>query len=75
MMHQPGAGPRSELTWWKVVYIVWPKLLGVQQSATSLLGNEPMLGFGALYPFLNVLLYCLILGALLFWRFRKEDLS
>ena len=75
LMKQPGAGPQPEVTWWKVVYIIWPKLLGVQQSATSLLGKEPILGFGTLYPFLNVLLYCLILGALLFWRFRKEDLS
>jgi len=75
MMQQPGAGPHSEVTWWKVVYFVWPKLLGVQQSATSLLANEAFLGFGALYPFLNVLLYCLILGSLLFWRFRKEDIS
>lgn len=75
MMQQPGAGPQSEVTWWKVVYIVWPKLLGVQQSATSLLGTETVLGFGTLYPFLNVLLYCLILGVLLFWRFMKEDVS
>lgn len=74
MMRQPGAGPRSEVSWWKVVYLVWPKLLGVQQSATSLLGNEPVLGFGTFYPFLNVLLYCLVLGALLFWRFRTEDI-
>lgn len=74
MMQQSGTGPRSEVTWWKVVYIIWPKLLGVQQSATSFLGNEPVLGFGTLYPFFNVLLYCLILGALLFWRFRKEDI-
>ncbi|MHC1698025.1 MAG: ABC transporter permease [Geobacteraceae bacterium] len=71
---QPGSGPQSEVTWWKVVYFVWPKLLGVQQSATSLLGNEPFTGFGSLYPFLNVLVYCLILCVLLFWRFRKEDL-
>lgn len=75
IMQQSAAGPRSELTWWKVVYFVWPKLLGVQQSATSLLGNEPVPGFGKVYPFLNVVLYCFILGALLFWRFRKEEIS
>lgn len=74
MMRQSGAGQHSDLTWWKVVYYVWPKLLGVQQSATSLLGNEPFQGFGPLYPFINVLLYCLILGALLFRRFRNEDI-
>jgi ABC-type transport system involved in multi-copper enzyme maturation permease subunit len=75
MMQQPGAGPHADLTWWKVVYYVWPKLLGVQQSATSLLGSEPFHGFGSLYPFINVLLYCLILGSLLFRRFRNEDIS
>jgi ABC-type transport system involved in multi-copper enzyme maturation permease subunit len=75
MMRQSGAGPHSDLTWWKVVYTVWPKLLGVQQSATSLLGNEPFHGFGPLYPIINVFLYCLILGALLFRRFRNEDIG
>lgn len=75
MMRQSGAGPHADLTWWKVVYYVWPKLLGVQQSATSLLGSEPFHGFGSIYPFINVLLYCLILGALLFRRFRNEDIS
>jgi len=75
VMQQPGSGPRSELTWWKVVYIVWPKLLGVQQSATSLIGNDSLQNVGKLYPFLNVVLYCFILGALLFGQFRKEDIS
>jgi ABC-type transport system involved in multi-copper enzyme maturation permease subunit len=74
MMQQPGAGSPSDLTWWKAVYYVWPKLLGVQQSAASLLGNEPFQGFGSLYPFINVLLYCLVLGAVLFRRFRNEDI-
>jgi ABC-type transport system involved in multi-copper enzyme maturation permease subunit len=74
MMQQSGAHPQSDLTWWKVVYYLWPKLSGVQQSASSLIGNEPFHGFGPLYPLINVLLYCLILGALLFRRFRNEDI-
>jgi ABC-type transport system involved in multi-copper enzyme maturation permease subunit len=74
MMQQSGAHPQSDVTWWKVVYYVWPKLLGVQQSASSLFGSEPFHGFGPIYPLINVLLYCLILGALLFLRFRKEDI-
>jgi hypothetical protein len=44
ILRQPGAGPHSYLTWWKVVYYVWPKFPDVQQSATSLLGNEPFMG-------------------------------
>lgn len=75
MMRQSGAAPHPDLTWWQVVYYAWPKLLGVQQSAASLLGSEPFPGFGALYPLVNVLLYCLVLGAVLLRRFRNEDIS
>jgi ABC-type transport system involved in multi-copper enzyme maturation permease subunit len=67
--------PSSDLTWWKVVYVVWPKLLGVQQVASSLIESESSHGFGSLYPLINVLVYCLILGALLFKRFRNEDIA
>jgi ABC-type transport system involved in multi-copper enzyme maturation permease subunit len=74
MMQQSGAHPHSELTWWKVVYYLWPKLLGVQQWASSLIGKEPFHGSGTIYPLINVLLYCLILGAMLFRRFRNEDI-
>ena len=74
VMQQPGASPQSDVTWWKVVYYVWPKLSGVQQSATSLLESTSFHGFGPIYPLFNVLLYCLILGALLFKRFRNEDI-
>jgi ABC-type transport system involved in multi-copper enzyme maturation permease subunit len=74
MMQQPGASPQSDVTWWKVVYYIWPKLSGVQQSATSLLESTSFHGFGPIYPLINVLLYCLILGALLFKRFRNEDI-
>ena len=74
MMQQSGASPKSDLTWWKVVYYLWPKLLGVQQSASTLIQSESFHGFGPTYPLINVLLYCLILGALLFKRFRNEDI-
>jgi len=66
--------PQSDLTWWKVVYFFWPKLLGVQQLASSLIESESFHGFGSIYPLINVLVYCLILGALLFKRFRNEDI-
>jgi ABC-type transport system involved in multi-copper enzyme maturation permease subunit len=74
MMLQSGANSESGLTWWKVVYYLWPKLSGVQQSASSLIGSESFHGFWSIYPLINVLLYCLFLGALLFQRFRKEDI-
>jgi ABC-type transport system involved in multi-copper enzyme maturation permease subunit len=74
MLQQPGAHPTSDLTVWKVIYYLWPKLSGAQQSASSLISSEPFHGFGPIYPLINVLLYCLILGALLFRRFGKEDI-
>jgi ABC-type transport system involved in multi-copper enzyme maturation permease subunit len=74
MLQQPTGHPLSDLTWWKVVYFLWPKLLGVQQLASSLIENESSHGFGSIYPFINVLVYCIILGALLFKRFRNEDI-
>jgi len=74
MMQQSGAHPQSDLTWWKVVYYLWPKLLGVQQLASTLIEGESFHGFGPAYPLFNVLLYCLILGVLLFKRFRNEDI-
>jgi len=74
MMQQPVSSPLSDVTWWKVVYFLWPKLLGVQQLAASLIESGSLHGFGTVYPLINVVLYCLILGALLFRRFRKEDI-
>ena len=75
IVQQSGGQPPSDLTWWKIVYFFWPKLLGVQQLASSLIERESLFhGFGHIYPLANVLLYCLILGALLFKRFRNEDI-
>jgi len=74
MMQQPGTGPQSDLTWWKVVYVLWPKLFGVQQLATSFIEIESSHGFGPIYPFINVQVYCIILGAMLFKRFGDEDI-
>ncbi|MDD2539945.1 MAG: ABC-2 transporter permease [Desulfuromonadaceae bacterium] len=74
IVQQSVGQPQSELTWWKVVYVLWPKLLGVQQLASSLIESESSHGFRPIYPLINVLVYCLILGALLFKRFRNEDI-
>ena len=74
MLQQPGTLPQSDVTWWKVVYYFWPKLLGVQQLASSLIESGSFHGSGPAYPLINVLLYCLVLGALLFRRFRNEDI-
>lgn len=73
MLQQSAGHPQPDLTWWKVVYLLWPKLLGVQQLASSLIESESSHGFGPIYPLINILLYCLILGALLYKRFGNED--
>lgn len=74
IVQQSSGHPQSELTWWKVVYIFWPKLLGVQQLAASLIDSESSHGFGSIYPLINILAYCFILGALLFKRIKNEDI-
>ena len=72
MMQQSGS--QSDLTGWKVAYYLWPKLSGIQQFASSLIGSERFQGFLSIYPLINILIYVLILGALLFWRFNNEDI-
>jgi len=72
MMQQSGS--HSDLTGWKVAYYLWPKLSGIQQVASSLIGSERFQGFLSIYPLINVLIYVLIIGALLFWRFKNEDI-
>ena len=72
MMQQPQS--QSDLTFWNVVYYLWPKLSGAQQFASSLINREGFQGLLSLYPLINVLIYVLILGALLFWRFSNEDI-
>lgn len=74
IVQQSSGHPQSDLTWWKVVYFFWPKLLGVQQLASSLIESRSSYGFGSLYPLINILFYCLVLGTLLFKRFRNEDI-
>ena len=72
MIQQPGS--QSDLTWWKFVYYLWPKLSGTQQFASSFIGSEGFHGFGSIYPLINILIYGLILGTLLLRRFRNEDI-
>ena len=73
MIQQPGSP--SDWTGWRVVYYLWPKLSGTQHFASSFIGgSEGLHGFGSIYPLINILIYGLILGVLLFWRFRNEDI-
>jgi len=74
MIQHPGAHPQPDVTWWKVIYYLWPKLSGSQQLASSMISSDAFHGFGSIYPLINILLYCLVLGALLFRRFWNEDI-
>jgi ABC-type transport system involved in multi-copper enzyme maturation permease subunit len=71
MVQQSADRAPSGFTGWKAVYYLWPNLFGTQQSAATLIGNE---GGIPVYPLMNVLIYCLILGILLFLRFRNEEI-
>ncbi len=70
MMQQ---GQQSDFTFWGMVYYLWPKLSGAQHFASSFIGGEVFSQPASVYSLINVTVYCLILGALLFWRFAKED--
>ncbi len=73
MIPQSDTHPQN-VSWGNVLYYVWPKLSGAQHVASSFIGSEGFHGFGSLYPLINVLLYCLIFGALLFRRFGNEEI-
>ena len=73
MIHQLGTHSHPDVEWWKIIYYLWPKLSDLQHFASSLISDETFHGFGSIYPLINVLLYCIILGASLFRRFGKED--
>jgi ABC-type transport system involved in multi-copper enzyme maturation permease subunit len=68
------SGSQSDWTWGKVFYYLWPKLSGTQQFASSFIGSEGLPEFVSIYPLINIIIYVIILGTLLFRRFRNEDI-
>lgn len=72
MMPPSDALAQSSVSWVKVLHYGWPKLSGAQHFASAFIGGD---GFhGSAYPVVNLFLYCLILGVLLFRRFGNEDI-
>jgi ABC-type transport system involved in multi-copper enzyme maturation permease subunit len=69
----PSVHPQPGVTWWDFLYRLWPKLYGAQQFASSLIGAGRVDGEWNVYPLVNVLLYCVVFGALLLWRFGHEE--
>jgi ABC-type transport system involved in multi-copper enzyme maturation permease subunit len=74
MMPPSDALAQSSVSWVKVLHYGWPKLSRTQHFASAFIGGEGLHGFGAAYPVVNLLLYCLILGVVLFRRFGNEDI-
>jgi ABC-type transport system involved in multi-copper enzyme maturation permease subunit len=66
---------QSDFTVWQAIYYFWPKISGAQRFASSFIGADRFGNIASVYPILNILVYCVILGALLFWRFKKEDIT
>ena len=66
---------QSDFTIWQVVYFLWPKLSGAQSFASSFIGTEEFGGLAPVYPLMNIFVYCIFLGVLLFWRFGQEDIT
>jgi ABC-type transport system involved in multi-copper enzyme maturation permease subunit len=74
MVQTIGGWSPTDLSSGKAFYYVWPKLLGMQYFASSFINAEGSRGLWSTYPLFNILFYCLALGALLFWRFAKEEI-
>ena len=74
MVHMMTGRAQTDVSLGKMLYYMWPKLSGMQHFASSFISGEGCQGFRSIYPLVNILLYCLILGALLLWRFRKEEI-
>lgn len=72
-MLQPSGSP-PDLGGWKLFYRLWPQISGTERFASSLPAWEGFPGWAAFYPLVNIFAYIVILGALLFWRFDREDI-
>lgn len=55
--------------------IVWPKIAALQYYATSLIKNDVFYVLGPVHPVINVLLFCFVSFALLYWKFSKEEIK
>lgn len=56
-------------------HILWPKLMALQYFATSIIKETEFHQIGPLNPIVNIVLYCVLLFALLFWKISREELQ
>jgi ABC-type transport system involved in multi-copper enzyme maturation permease subunit len=72
---ESGGQPANDLSLSKILYYLWPKLSGMQHFASSFISGDGLRQFWSIFPFFNVLIYCLILTVLLLRRFGKEEIA
>jgi ABC-type transport system involved in multi-copper enzyme maturation permease subunit len=73
-MQQSGAQGAHGLSWWKAAWILWPKLGGLQVTASSLIGGDSFSAGALVNPLVNVVVYCCVLGALCYIGFSREEI-
>ncbi len=62
------------LPWWKMAWLVWPKLGGVQISAASLIGPQPVSAGALVDPLVNVVVYSCIFAMLCSFGFSRTEI-
>ena len=73
-MQQSDAQGAHGLPWWKAAWILWPKLGGLQVTASSLIGSESFSAGALVNPLVNVVVFCCVLGALCYIGFSREEI-
>ena len=73
-MQQSGAQGAHGFPWWKAAWILWPKLGGLQVTASSLIGSESFSAGALVNPLVNVVVFCCVLGALCYLGFSREEI-
>ncbi len=73
-MQQPGAQGSHGMLWWKAAWILWPKLGGLQITASSVIGGDSLSAGALVNPLVNVVVYCCVLGALCYVGFSREEI-
>ena len=73
-MQQSGAQGAHGFPWWKAAWFLWPKLGGLQVTASSLIGSESFSAGALVNPLVNVVVYCCVLGGLCYIGFSREEI-
>lgn len=64
----------SSMSTWTIIATIWPKVAALLFFATSLIREQPFLTKIPIHPIINLLVLTIGAGALLFWKFTKEEI-